>query len=649
MSETIVVPSVQMHTLSTGLEHIVLTEHVRVDVVTPIVSGVIGVGIPEGGSTGQVLAKTSAYDYDAEWVSSGANPAWGGITGTLSSQSDLQAALNAKANSSTLAMVASTGVYNDLTGKPTIPTQTSQLTNDSGFLTSSALSSYVPTSRTITINGAAFDLSANRSWTIATGGGTWGSIMGTLSSQSDLQTVLNAKANSSALATVATSGAYNDLTGRPSLATVATTGVYNDLTGKPTIPTQTSQLTNNSGFLTANQTVTLSGDMSGSGATSITATLANSGVTAGSYTSANISVDAKGRVTAASNGTGGGSITGLTDVVIFGNGQDGAYTASSGTATLVRDMYYSSMTPSGTAKIVTNGYRIFCSGNCDLSNAGADFLATAVRDGNNGTTASTTATSTPTAQAAGSLVSDAAASSGGGGGTAAGIIGGTQNGGTRANGGQTANGGAGGLGASGAGGGAGVATASLTLPVYNFATNLSMTVNPAGGQAGAAGGGGGGDGTAGASGASGGRGGAIVALFAKTLTRAGTTAAGAISAKGGAGGTGGSSTAGNRGGGGGGAGGGGGWVYIIYGTLAGSSATNCIDVSGGAGGNGGNGFGTGVGGNGGGSGGGGRVTLCDLTTGVITETAPTTGTAGGSASGTTGGTGATGTTAQVNL
>ena len=39
------------------------------------------------------------------------------------------------------------------------------------------------------------------------------------------------------LATVATTGAYSDLSGTPSLAAVATTGDYDDLTNKPTIPT----------------------------------------------------------------------------------------------------------------------------------------------------------------------------------------------------------------------------------------------------------------------------------------------------------------------------------------------------------------------------------------------------------------------------
>jgi hypothetical protein len=38
------------------------------------------------------------------------------------------------------------------------------------------------------------------------------------------------------LATVATSGSYNDLTGKPALAAVATTGSYSDLENTPTIP-----------------------------------------------------------------------------------------------------------------------------------------------------------------------------------------------------------------------------------------------------------------------------------------------------------------------------------------------------------------------------------------------------------------------------
>ncbi len=65
------------------------------------------------------------------------------------------------------------------------------------------------------------------------------------------------------LATVATSGSYNDLSDRPNLATVATSGSYTDLINKPAIPVQgahlvtgsmqgaTSQLTGNS----ADQTI----------------------------------------------------------------------------------------------------------------------------------------------------------------------------------------------------------------------------------------------------------------------------------------------------------------------------------------------------------------------------------------------------------
>lgn len=44
---------------------------------------------------------------------------------------------------------------------------------------------------------------------------------------------------------------------KPSLSTVATTGNYSDLAGTPTIPTNTNQLTNGSGYITASSTNTL--------------------------------------------------------------------------------------------------------------------------------------------------------------------------------------------------------------------------------------------------------------------------------------------------------------------------------------------------------------------------------------------------------
>ena len=46
----------------------------------------------------------------------------------------------------TLSTVATSGSYNDLIDKPTIPTTTNELTNDSGFITSAALTGYATTS-----------------------------------------------------------------------------------------------------------------------------------------------------------------------------------------------------------------------------------------------------------------------------------------------------------------------------------------------------------------------------------------------------------------------------------------------------------------------------------------------------------------------
>jgi hypothetical protein len=77
----------------------------------------------------------------------------------------------------------------------------SDFTNDSPdpFIRYSTLGDFVPKSRLITINGVTQDLSLDRTWTIPI---VWGSITGTLSAQTDLQTALNAKEPTIAAGTV---------------------------------------------------------------------------------------------------------------------------------------------------------------------------------------------------------------------------------------------------------------------------------------------------------------------------------------------------------------------------------------------------------------------------------------------------------------
>ena len=108
------------------------------------------------------------------------------------------------------------GAYKDLTGKPTIPTLTSELENDSNFTTKA----YVEQRITDVATSGEIDLS-------------------------DYVTTaqLNTKADK------VHTHSYEDLTEKPTLFN----GKYADLIGKPTIPTKTSDITNDSNFVTTSQ------------------------------------------------------------------------------------------------------------------------------------------------------------------------------------------------------------------------------------------------------------------------------------------------------------------------------------------------------------------------------------------------------------
>ena len=97
------------------------------------------------------------------------------------------------AKSASLATVATTGAYSDLSGTPSIPTKTSDLTNDSNFITLSDVPAQV-----------------QADWTEADS-----------NDPSYIQ-------NKPTLATVATSGSYNDLTDTPTIPTVPVTDVTVD-------------------------------------------------------------------------------------------------------------------------------------------------------------------------------------------------------------------------------------------------------------------------------------------------------------------------------------------------------------------------------------------------------------------------------------
>ena len=183
--------------------------------------------------------------------------------------------LSAKADSSSLATVATSGSYNDLSNKPTIPDELKDLSDDSTHrvVTDTEKSTWsgkqdalVSGTNIKTINNTSLLGSGN----ISVGGGTATDVQinGTSIVSSDVANILTNTAYDSSTNKIAT---MSDIPTLPTLATVATTGDYDDLTDKPTIPTvgnsKTYYGTCNTTASTAAKVVTCSGFALETGAT----------------------------------------------------------------------------------------------------------------------------------------------------------------------------------------------------------------------------------------------------------------------------------------------------------------------------------------------------------------------------------------------
>lgn len=163
--------------------------------------------------------------------------------------------------------------YAVLANPPKIPTATSDLTNDSGFITSDgtvkSVVDYGDTNKNIKIGYSGAGITGDSIKYIAgytTGDGTTGNVARIKDISKDaLKSWLG-------YATVATSGSYNDLSNKPTIPTVNngtltiqkngttvqtfTANQSGNATANITVPTKVSELTNDSGFTTNTGTIT---------------------------------------------------------------------------------------------------------------------------------------------------------------------------------------------------------------------------------------------------------------------------------------------------------------------------------------------------------------------------------------------------------
>ena len=142
-------------------------------------------------SSGNIVAMIDALLGSTAWQSG----TWGSITGTLSAQTDLQTALDAKQPldgdlTAIAALAATSDNFMQAKAGAWASRTPTQVTADLNAVTS-GLKGLAPASG----GGIVNFLRADGSWQPPASGGNWGSITGTLSSQADLQAELNAKQN----------------------------------------------------------------------------------------------------------------------------------------------------------------------------------------------------------------------------------------------------------------------------------------------------------------------------------------------------------------------------------------------------------------------------------------------------------------------
>lgn len=89
----------QIQVVDQPINVIIQPQITQIEIQSQGLQGAPGEGVATGGTTGQILAKASNTNFDTEWIDDDA-AIWGQITGTLSDQTDLQAALDLKADAS---------------------------------------------------------------------------------------------------------------------------------------------------------------------------------------------------------------------------------------------------------------------------------------------------------------------------------------------------------------------------------------------------------------------------------------------------------------------------------------------------------------------------------------------------------------------